>query len=214
MSTRLGRSKASILVSMISYRPCLLFPPVVGAANGSSSKSIKDDMPCRCLSASCSICLLFVFACRTVSGLTDSTSQMRCMTPPRHLSRNVRALLRNACICVDSMSRCLALLAAFAATDASSCGSSKLIRFCDAFGGADGGLVAVEGFVSWVLSGSNVAIRSARIESMQSSMRRASSTRRAGVSRTEVSEAPSSFGALSGPAPDMAPATLESMLDG
>jgi hypothetical protein len=86
------------------------------------------------------------------------------------------------------------------------------MRLCVAFVGTAEGFVDFVWLVSCVLSGSKVSARSVRIESMHSSIRRASSTRRAGVSRTEVSEAPSSFGGPSDPAPEIAPATLENML--
>jgi hypothetical protein len=70
----------------------------------------------------------------------------------------------------------------------------------------------VDASVSFVLLGSKVASRSLLIESTQSSTRRASSTRRVGVSRTELSEAPSLFLVLPEPLLGAAPVAFENML--
>jgi hypothetical protein len=138
---------------------------------------------------------------------------MRCMTAARHLSKKVQALLFRACSCVDSTSCSLSALLLPSTVFVTRCGSSKLIRSGAGalFLGAGGGLVAVGEVVSCVLSGSKVATRSLRMSSMQRSIRRANSTRRAGVSRTELSDAPSSF-VLFGASPEMALAKLENML--
>jgi hypothetical protein len=169
-------------------------------------------MPCLCFSASSIVCFRLAFACRTVSPWTESTPQMRCITAARHLSKKVRALLLRACICIVSTSRCRCSMPFCSATGVSFCGSSKLIRSWVGGFGVGSGLVAVEDFVSVVLIGSKVARRSLRMESMQSSTNRANSTRWAGVSRTELSEAPSCLVVSSAPAPDKAPATLENIL--
>jgi hypothetical protein len=71
--------------------------------------------------------------------------------------------------------------------------------------------VATEGFDSGLLYGSNVAVISVRMASMLKSTRSANSTRSVGVSRTDVSDAPSSLVVLSGALPDIALAKFENM---
>jgi hypothetical protein len=103
-------------------------------------------------------------------------------------------------------------LPTFSAVLGAGCGSSKLIRSCEGFFGGGVGRGEVDASVSFVLLGSKVASRSLLIESTQSSTRRASSTRRVGVSRTELSEAPSLFLVLPEPLLGAAPVAFENML--
>ena len=135
---------------------------------------------------------------------------MRCITLARHLSKNVKALRRKACIWVESCSCDLSLEGE--GLIAVCLGSSRLIR--SGVGvlvlGADDRL-ATEGFDSGLLYGSNVAVISVRMASMLKSTRSANSTRSVGVSRTDVSDAPSSLLVLSGALPDIALAKFENM---
>jgi hypothetical protein len=82
----------------------------------------------------------------------------------------------------------------------------------DAGAGAGAGLVAFEDFALVDRFESKVASKSLRMESIHSSTNSANSTRRVGVSRTELSEAPSSLLAFPESASGLEPVTRENIL--